>query len=79
MAMVISKANHPRNLIAMGRMTRHTKDFFQRLKSAKEIINLINSLTPNLPSGGNKKLSLRRFFYVGKVHFFSFRQHNHNP
>jgi hypothetical protein len=33
----------PGNLIAMGCKTWHMKDFFQRLKSAEEIINLIKA------------------------------------
>ncbi len=33
----------PGYLIAMGCTTRHTKDFFQRLKPAKKIINLIKA------------------------------------
>ncbi len=33
----------PVNLIAMGNTTPHTKDFFQKLESAKEIINLIKA------------------------------------
>jgi hypothetical protein len=33
----------PGNLIVMGWSTRHTKDFFQILKPAKKIINLIKA------------------------------------
>ena len=42
MAMV-STAVRPGNLIAVGWLTRHTKDFFQILKPAKNIINLIKA------------------------------------
>ena len=42
MAMV-STASRPSNLIEMGWSTRHTKDFFQILKLAKKIINLIKA------------------------------------
>jgi hypothetical protein len=44
MAMVIeSHLPRPVNLTAMGNTMPHTKDFFQKLKLAKEIINLIKA------------------------------------